>query len=485
MNNLSIEQRIFNCIQNNQLVETGSLIAVAVSGGQDSVCMLNVLNSLKNIFGIRLYVIHIDHQLRGYESTTDASYVFELSKRLDIPIMIKTYNVNNYKDKHHLTLEEAAREIRYTLFAEIVQEIGAKSIAVGHTLDDNVETILMHIIRGTGMRGLRGLQPDNIWRQGNTHVNVIRPMLNISRQETKDYCQLHQLEPRIDSTNLSLSPLRNKIRLQLLPLLESYNPNFKAALLRTAKTLRDEFTYLDTINLKHWNNITDIRKNTVIFNKNKFNRLDTSIKRHLIRMAFEKLVRNLKDIEARHIDKILDALYKNPGKIINLPYGLVFTIEYDRYLLGNDPAALSPFPLFKGKYSLKIPGITQVNTWKVKTKIIKLDQIKKGNRFIAYLDYDKTGGDLHIRTYCTGDRFQPLGMEQDKKLGKFMIDSRIPLSWRNRIPIICSPENILWLVGYRIDNRVKVTDKTNRVIRITYQEVSLDRAISKKDVKTF
>ena len=213
MKTLTIEQRVLDFVRQYQLVQPDKVLPVAVSGGPDSICLLHVLNALKDKLGIRLNILHLDHQIRGDESVSDALYVSELACSLGIPATIKSSDVTGYKNKYKLTLEEAAREVRYGFFADAAQELGADRIAVGHTRNDNVETILMHIIRGTGTRGLRGLRPENVWQLGDKQVAVVRPLLEISREETQEYCRVYNLQPREDSTNLSLSPLRNKVRL--------------------------------------------------------------------------------------------------------------------------------------------------------------------------------------------------------------------------------------------------------------------------------
>ena len=252
-------------------------------------------------------------------------------------------------------------------------------------------------------------------------------------------------------------------------MLESCNPNFSGALLRTAKTAEDELDFMIEANRDAWHKAVKIKNNVIIINKKAFAPVHPAVKRNLLRMAFEKLVGNLKDIESRHIDEILSALDKPAGKVLHLPYGLVFAIEYDKYLLGTDPAALSPFPPFAGEYQLKVPGETAAGGWKVKTSIVSREHMKKGNKMTAYLDYEKTGGRLTVRTYRPGDRFQPLGMAREKKLGEFMIDARIPHAWRSRIPVLCSPEQILWLVGYRIDDRVKVDETSENIIKVEFK----------------
>ena len=466
----TLEQRVLRFIQEQHLVSRRQKLVVAVSGGPDSVCLLHTLANLQKGLGIKLHVAHLDHQLRGAESEADARYVAELAHQLDIPATIESRDVSAHQVRQRISLEEAAREVRYTFLAQVAESIGADLAAVGHTVDDHVETILMHLVRGTGARGLRGLQPLGLWQSSGHHLTIIRPLLQVSREETADYCNRYQLIPRMDASNLSLSPLRNRIRQQLLPLLQSYNPQVAEAILRTARIATDELAFLDEEVARLWGEIAQKQENTILLDKEKFRQLPPALKRHLLRASIEKLLGNLKDIETRHIEEIMSALDKPAGKRISLPDGLIFSVEYDKYLLGTDPAALSPFPILEAESPLKIPGKTQLPGWQVEAAIIDREQVmEKDNDFTAYFDLDKTGDKLTVRRRKPGDRFQPLGMIQTKKLNEFMIDAKIPRAWRVRIPIVCSPSHILWAVGWRIDERAKVTDATQRVMRLKFE----------------
>jgi len=466
-----IKQRVLDFIQEKKLLSGQHCLLVAVSGGPDSVCLLHILVELQEELGIRLYIAHLNHQLRGADSEADAQYVADLAHRLDILASIEQRDVKAYKAQHHLSLEEAAREVRYTFLAQVAKSIGANRVAVGHTADDHIETILMHLIRGTGTWGLQGLQPSSLWQSSGSSLTIIRPLLPISRQETVDYCSSHQLTPRIDATNLSLSPLRNRIRHQLLPLLEGYNPQIAKALLRTARIANDDLTFVSKEIDRLWSKIVQKQGNTITLDKERFLKLPSALKRYLVRRAIEDLLGNLKDIESRHIEEIMDALTKPAGKRLSLPGGLIFYIGYDKYLLGPDPAVLSPFPTLDAEFQLKLPGETVLPGWRIEATIISRGQrAEKDEDFTAYFDRDKTGDKLLVRPRQPGDRFQPLGMSQPKKLGEFMIDTKIPSAWRQRIPLVCSPQHILWVVGWRIDERVKVTKETKRILRLKFRQ---------------
>jgi len=463
-----LEQRVLRFIRDNSLLSDRPLL-LAVSGGPDSVCMLHILVRFQKDLNLNLHLAHLNHQLRGADSEADARYVSQLAKNFNLPATIEKRDVKGYRIRERTSLEEAAREVRYAFLAETAASIGADRVATGHTANDNVETVLLHLIRGTGTGGLRGLQPVSRWQSSENSLTIIRPLLQVTRQETTDYCLEHGLEPRTDASNLSLSPLRNRIRHQLLPLLRSYNPQVDEAVLRTARIIGDDIAALDAESARLWESIAQVKGKAVVLDKRGFLALAPAWQRYLLRRGIEELLGSLKDIEARHIEEIMAALDKPAGRSLNLPGGLLFVIEYDRYLLTPDTAALAPLPEMTGEYTLKIPGETRLSGWVVKAEIIGQEEMEdRKDDFTAYLNYDKTGDTLMVRSRRTGDRFYPLGIGQSKKLGEFMIDARIPRAWRERVPVVCSPQQVLWVVGWRIDDRVKVTDDTQKVLRLEF-----------------
>ena len=469
---MPLEERVLSFVQEHRLTPNYKTVLVAVSGGQDSVCLLYVLNNLKTTLGISLHVAHLDHQLRGKESTGDARYVAGLAKRFGIPATIEKRDVMQYQKENGVSLEEAAREVRYNFLAEVADKIGADRVVTGHTLNDNAETILLHLIRGSGTRGLRGLQPSTKWQTATRKLMVVRPLLEIRREETAAYCASHQLKPRLDATNLSLEPLRNRVRLQLLPLLKSYNPQVVESLLRTAHIAGEDIAFLEKEASHLYQKVARKNGDTIVLEKAALLKLSPGMQRHLLRLAIEKLAGNLKDIEARHIEELIQALNKPSGKKISLPYGLVFIIDYDRYLLCRDNSNLSPFPKLDREYPVKITGKTVVPGWRIQATVIKKNESTlNDDQFKGYFDYDLVGKKLTLRSRKRGDRFQPLGMKEMKKIGQFMIDARIPHDWRASIPIICNEDKVLWVVGYRIDERVKVTENTKKILRLKLEQV--------------
>ncbi len=466
----SPENKVFSFFRNYPLFREQKSLVVAVSGGADSICLLKILANLKNELGINLHVAHLNHQLRGRESDDDAMYVSLLAYSLGLPCTIEERDVKSYQAEYRCTLEEAAREVRYAFLAETARKLGTDLVATGHTRNDNIETILLHLVRGTGTRGLCGLRPVTPLETESGTIRVARPLLGISREETEKYCAGNGLEPKQDSSNFSLSPLRNRIRQQLLPLLESYNQRFGDALLRTASAASDELDFLDSTVAGLEAGLVEKEGNTVILDKEFFLSLPPALKRHLLRQVLEDIYGNLKDIETRHIEDIIDISEKQAGKMIHLPDGIIVTVEYDRLLLNREPAELSHLPPLDGEYSLTIPGETVLSGWKVTAEISGRENLTaSGDSYIMYFDFDKTGSCLTVRPRRPSDRFQPLGTDYSKKLGEFIIDAKIPRAWRDRVPVVCSPEQIIWLVGWRIDDRVKLTDRTDRLLKLEFR----------------
>jgi tRNA(Ile)-lysidine synthase len=468
----SLEQRVLQFIRQYNLVVDMAPLVVAVSGGADSVCLLHVLLELRDELGVEPHIAHLDHQLRSDDSRADARYVANLARRLGVPATIERRDVRSYHAGQGASLEESAREVRYAFLAEVARAIGANHVATGHTLDDHAETVLMHLIRGTGTGGLRGLQPVSSWQTKAGSLTVVRPLLEVKREETSEYCRRHRLRPRLDISNLSLSPLRNRIRHQLLPLLEDYNPQIVDALVRTAHIVGDDLLLLDELAAQSWRDVVQRQADTFIFDKPGFLGLHVSLQRSLLRGAIGELLGNLKDIEARHIEEVLAGLNLLPGSVLNLPGGLLFSVDYDRYLVGIDKSGLCPFPELTGEFSLKIPGETLIPGWRIEAVIIPPREMEREyDDFTAYFRLDRVGSGATVRSRRRGDRFQPLGMGQTKKLGEFMIDARVPRAWRKRVPVVCSAQHIMWVVGWRIDDRLKVTDYAGEVLCLRFRRL--------------
>jgi tRNA(Ile)-lysidine synthase len=338
-----------------------------------------------------------------------------------------------------------------------------------------VETILLHVIRGTGTLGLQGLRPSHILRLSGSPLTVIRPLLEISRSEVEDYCLANGLTYRQDSSNLSEAMLRNRVRLELLPFLADYNPDIAGSLLRMARIARDETAYLEAEGARLWTQLTAQKGPNIIIDKAAFLTLPPALQRQLLRRAIAELLGTLKDIETRHIEAILGALNKPAGRKLHLPEKLIFSVEYTRYILGRDILSLAPFPELETERAIQTPGQTNLPGWLIQSQILpavnySFDPESRENwqndGFSADFDLAAAGDKLTLRSLRPGDAFQPLGLAQIKKVARFMLDAQIPHDWRSRIPLVFNSQQLIWVAGWRIDERVKVTPSTRSILRL-------------------
>jgi len=463
----SLEARVLQLLEREGVVEAGETLLVGVSGGPDSVCLLHVLSELRQTLGVRLHVAHLDHMLRGVDSAADALYVSRLAERLGVPATVQTRDVETYRKEKRLSLEQAAREVRYDFYCDAAQSVGARRIALGHTEDDQVETILMHVMRGTGLTGLRGMRPVTRWQGRGGTLWLLRPLLEITRVETEEYCRAHGLEPRRDMSNYSPAFLRNRIRHEVIPLLQSCDRSIAGALLRTARAAADDLSFLDGQVTAAWGEVVTVQPNGILLNTSGLLSLHPSLQRHLLRRVLGEILGDLADIHAVHIEVMMDALTKQAGKKLTLPRGLAFLVGYKTCLVTRKGDEVCPLPPLEGEHPLNVPGDTVVAGWTARARITTPGSLAEG--FKACLDFDRVGADLAVRGRRAGDRFQPLGMAEPKKLQDFMVDAKVPREWRDRVPLVCSTYGVVWVVGWRIAEWVKVTDATKQVLCLEFE----------------
>jgi len=312
------------------------------------------------------------------------------------------------------------------------------------------------------------MRPQAVYKSPQGELIVIRPLLCLTREETEAYCQKYNLTPHRDSSNLSLSHLRNRVRHQLLPLLRSsYNPNIDHVLLRTAAIASGEADFFQQQMAEVWTKVGQERNGGIVLDRREISSLHPALKRYLSREVLQMLLGDVKDIEAKHIEAMKEAFSWEAGKKLCLPQGLILITEYDRCIISRGNS-LCPFPALSGdEYPLAIPGETMVAGWRVISEIIPQPAAEiAADGLDAWVDFEVVGEDLVLRTRKRGDRFQPYGMSQTKKLQDFMVDAKIPQSWRDSIPLVCSPEEIYWVVGWRISEKAKVGEKTEQVLHL-------------------
>jgi tRNA(Ile)-lysidine synthase len=391
------------------------------------------------------------------------------------PSPCTAYHVPQYAKRHGLSSEEAGRILRYDFFEEVAQRANATKIAVAHNKNDQAETVLMRLLRGTGLQGLTAI-----------HIKrgkIIRPLLNIDRESIEKYCKIYDLSPRIDKSNLESVYYRNKIRLELIPYLEeNYNPNIMANLVRTAEILKKDFDFIDEKAREVYADLVDNQgEQGLELPIAGIQKLHNALQSRVIRLAAGQLLGRQEILEYKHVQDVLELMQKGlTGKRITLPMGLIAKINYKNicFVTGEQEDKVFHYELpTEGSLDLKEIGGT------FETRIVEREEVKEISRdkYRKYFDYDKIENELNVRNRREGDRFYPLGLTGSKKLKDFFIDYKVERDERDRIPLICDGDEIMWVVGFRISEKYKVTDKTSRILEIIFdknREVSSDNYLA-------
>jgi tRNA(Ile)-lysidine synthase len=461
-------------VRRYKLLPPGATVVVGVSGGPDSLCLLHVLNRLQAQGSFVLHVAHLNHGLRGAEADADAEFVAALAGRWALPVTVEERNVAGYACKRKLAIEEAAREVRYAFLAEVAARIGADRVAVAHHADDQTETVLMHALRGAGLAGLRGMRPNSRFPLRGSHLRLIRPLLEVTRAQIEAYCAAHGLQPRFDRSNLDTTFFRNRLRHEVIPYLETINPNIRQVLRHTAAGLADDYDFLRQAVNEAWNSVARQEGEAILFDRAAWSALHPSLQRGLIRKAVRQLRPTLKDINWLHVEPARRlGLEKPPGKRATLPRGLFLFCRRDVLVIGEQVPLPDEPQLKPGTHvMINLPGETVLpgGRWVIRAKVVERSALPahprtNADRWQAFLDASAAGADLRLRTRQPGDRFCPLGLEgHHMTLGEFFIAQKVPVPLRERLPLLVSGAGILWVVGQRIDERAKVTEGTQEVL---------------------
>lgn len=448
-------------------VSSGDKLLVGISGGADSISLLHVLCEFSKIKNFSLAVAHVNHMTRGGDSYADAEFVGRISKELELPFFLKEIEVDKECVKLKRSFQETARMIRYQFFEKTLNAIGGNKIALGHSADDQAETILLNIIRGAGLKGLTGMPQ--------IRGNIIRPFLNVYRKELEAYLKEKEIPFRNDSSNNDAKYLRNKIRKELIPCLESYNPAIKKTISDMSGILLDDDSLLSKMTQDIFNQkfcFQEGEDKELVWEIESFLSYPMALRRRLIRETFYKITGEMRGITALHVEQILN-LFESPktGRSLNMPRDVSVNTGYNVVAFKKNLGWNR-----KGKYerdmpviAVQIPGITKFEDGgiQVQTQIIdeKIRFSPLNQKIEAFFDLEKTGPNLMVRFFRAGDRFQPLGMTGSKKLKSFFIDKKIPHNIRHRIPILTNDkDDIIWVYGQRIAHFCRVTDKTKKVL---------------------
>lgn len=452
-------QKIMETIKENSMFSKEDKIIVGVSGGPDSMCLLHILSSLRYTYSIDIVAAHLNHGLRGKDADEDEEYVKIFCEKNNIEFYSRRVNIEELSNTWGISSEMAGREARYSFFLELFDKLGANKIAIAHNANDQCETILMRIIRGTGLEGLEGIKPvrDEIY---------IRPLIKITREEIEHYCDKNNINPRIDKTNLQNIYSRNKIRLELIPYIrENFNSHIIEVVNRLGENVKIDNDFIEKKSKEFLGKYCIMSSNKVKIKKEAFNEHKALISR-MIRRSIEIIKGNLVNFERVHVEYIISLQRGSTGKEIELPGGIRALNNYGEIILSSE--SKNEIKKDLETYNISLNEKNKIGIFNIETNVLdkKLLQRVKEDSLEQYFDYEKVDGEVSFRYRKEGDKFQPLGMKGTKKLKDIFIDLKIPKDLRNNIPIICIGEEIAWIVGYRISDKFKVDKNTTKLLKI-------------------
>ena len=449
--------KVKKIIERYNMFSPGDRVLVGVSGGPDSVCLLHILNRCRKDMALSLHVVHINHGIRKRESKREEKFVSHLAGRMGLPITVKSLDVPSYARRKKLTVEEAARDMRYSALEQLAGKLNAKKIALGHTASDQVETVLMHLLRGSGPQGLSGIPP--VRKLGSTAV--VRPLIEVNREEILNYLKKNKLTFCLDSSNRKTEYFRNRIRLKLLPLLrKNYNENIDGALLRLSEILKEENAYWERVVERVLGKVVSWEAEKILIDFKRFLRYNVIVQRRVLYRLFGGIV-SLSQIEA--IRSL--AQKSSQGKRVYLGKRFSVRKEGDFLIFSSSPERRFK----KFNYPLRVPGKNEIEglDLTLNTRIVDFRPVSDKGANTAYFDVDKINfKKLLLRNRREGDRFRPFGLRGTKKLSDFFIDRKIPRRLRDRVPLLVEGEDILWVVGIRRADKARITEDTKKILEV-------------------
>ena len=449
-------------------------VIAGISGGPDSLCLMSILHKAR----YRVIVAHFNHKLRP-DADADANVVEQTAARLNIASVIESGDVRAFADAEKLSIEEAARIMRYRFLMAQARRFKAQAVTVGHTADDQVETVLMHFLRGAGLAGLKGMNYRTIIHMFDPEIPVVRPLLDVWREETVVYCAANGFRPRYDPSNASLDFFRNRLRHLLIPTLESYNPRFREVLWRTSRSLAGDYDILTHVLEEAWK-ICVVQENMefIAFDSSALNKQPVGLQRNLVRRAIERLRPEDMDINYSTLERCAKFIADSQQRSrLNLPNDLHLLREgLLIYVVAGDatlPIERWPqMPDDGNTIALKVPGsVTLSGGWRLNCErwniaSLAMEQAKSNDDpFQVWLDAKGISDALELRVRQEGDRFEPLGMDgHEMKISDFFINVKLPQRARGRWPLLCMGEKVVWVPGYRPAHSFRLTESTRQAL---------------------
>lgn len=452
-------------------------LVAGISGGPDSLCLLHCLTQA----GFRVVAAHFDHHLRP-ESGEDARKVASMAAERGLPFELGGQDVAAMAHNTGMSIEEAARTARYRFLFEAARRHAAQAVAVGHNADDQVETVLMHLMRGAGWAGLRGMSARSFHEGWDAHIPLARPLLGIWREEIEIYCQEQGLTPLMDATNTDVTFYRNRLRHELIPTLQGYNPKIKESLWRTAQVLSGDTEIYENAVETAWQKVTrDGGPDFCAFDLAELLALSLGLQRAVLRRGIAQLRPGLRDLDFETVERgLVFAARPSRSRSIDLALGLAMHIQGETLFLAEAGASLldADWPQFNaGEFLLlALPGEVHLGGgWVLRADWGDLsDDFRAAGRWETWMDASDPPGSLSVRAARPGERFQPFGMHgMSQKLSDFFTNQHLSRFARENWPLVCVDDTVAWIAGYRLDERFRVRETSQRLIRIELQRSAI------------
>jgi tRNA(Ile)-lysidine synthase len=451
-----IEQKVLKFIDEKNLIEPGDKVLIGFSGGPDSVFLLYFLKKYSRKLKISIGALHINHLLRGKEADKDELFCKKFCKEFSIPFFSKRINVKGIASKEKISFEEAGRIIRYKEYEEILVNEGFNKIATAHNADENVETVLLNLIKGAGLKGISGIPP--------IREKIIRPILILSKREILDYLNHFQIKYRTDLSNLTDDAERNFLRNQVIPLIkERLNPSLSNTLLKSSEIFRNINNIIKKKIDKSSEKIFSKNKNQLSISINELKKIEIEYRSEILRKIFSEESK----IQISYDDclKILSLINKQAGKSIQLFGNLKVTKERNELIVQKVNDKKDFEPIF-----VKTGSTINLNGKKLSIKPVKetrtIKKIFSLNRNLEFINGDNISRDFLLREWKSGDRFFPFGMKGSKKISDFLNEQKIPSFEKKEHFVLLNENKIVWVIGLRLDNRFKITPETKKVYQL-------------------
>ncbi len=462
----SLLSKVKETISRYRMLYGGERVLVGLSGGPDSVCLLHLLTELRGPLKLTLSAMYVDHSLRPEDVKREMDFCRDLCKQWGVEFFTASVPTKDFARTNKLSIQEAARHLRYKVLQDRAGLWEADRLATGHTADDQAETVLLRLLRGAGMRGLSGIPP--------VRDNIIRPLIQVKRAEIEEYLAQKGIEFITDPSNLKMDYLRNRVRREIIPLLSRYNPNLVETLARTADIMREEDAFIESfVNKAMMRLISRKTDERVELFLSPLENMEIVILRRVLRRIINETMGF--GLSYEHIESIIDLIRQerverlkiqqsSTGSRLSLPRGVRVIKGYSTLIITRER------PKHLGEYQLQVPGETLLKEAGIVliSSIYDATEIKDlgDGKNEAVFDLDTLSLPLTIRARRKGDYFYPLGLKGRKKLQDFFVDEKVPREERDTVPLLLSDDQIVWVVGHRIDERFKVTPSTRRVLRI-------------------